>query len=33
MQIIREKHSRQAAVLELEKQLRNLCGMKEEVLL
>lgn len=32
MQIIREKHSRQAAVLELEKQLRNLCGMKEEVL-
>ena len=33
MQIIREKHSRQAAVLQLEKQLRSLCGMKEEVLL
>jgi glycosyltransferase involved in cell wall biosynthesis len=32
MQIIREKHSRQAAVLQLEKQLRSLCGMKEEVL-
>ena len=32
-QIIREKHSRQAAVLELEKQLRTLCGkMGEKVL-
>lgn len=33
MQIIREKYSRQAAVLELEKQLMLLCGkIKEEVL-
>lgn len=33
MQIIREKHSRQAAVLELEKQLLILCGKKEEDIL
>ncbi len=33
MRIVRERHSRQSAVLELEKQLRSLCGcgMKEEV--
>ena len=33
MKFIREKHSRQSAVLELEKQLRDLCraGMEEEV--
>lgn len=33
MRIVRESHSRQSAVLELEKQLRSLCGcgMKEEV--
>lgn len=33
MEIIRQKHSRQSAVLELEKQIQILCGgMKEEVL-
>ena len=33
MRIVRERHSRQSAVLELENQLRSLCGcgMKEEV--
>lgn len=33
MQIIREKHSRQAAVLELEKQLLVLCGKTEDEVL